>query len=259
VTGGLFSLLHLPRAKQLPGKDKMIKAIAKHFEIIYFMFFPALILTFILSKDVGVSTSLIWYGIVTTAFSVGVIAVFFEEKTRKAFAYKLISLLLLGAEIIIGVATYMSYTGHAYNDIPTWLGYLIATPPVLMFFLVMDTLQKVRKSKRAPEESINAHPYSVLSNNIQLNSHIDLPTYEIVSVLPIKNSEDKIVMLKYTGAFKNVLRCKPDGTIVWQAELPTKANDVYTNIERRDDYLLAYSRSCVLVKLDEKTGLILSA
>jgi hypothetical protein len=87
----------------------------------------------------------------------------------------------------------------------------------------------------------------------------DLPTSEISMALPLPNSEDIIVMMKYVANFRNVFRCKPDGSILWQAELPTKADDVYTNIKWRDGKLTAYSRSCISVQLDVETGKIMSS
>jgi hypothetical protein len=50
-------------------------------------------------------------------------------------------------------------------------------------------------------------------------------------LLETSNSEEKTAMLKYEEAFPNVLRFRLDGSIVWQAELPTQSNDVYTNLE----------------------------
>lgn len=82
------------------------------------------------------------------------------------------------------------------------------------------------------------------------------PTPDISITLAIPNSEDLIVMMKYVTTFRNVLRCKPDGSIQWQAELPTDTGDVYTNIEWKGDKLIAYSRSCITVSLDINTGKI---
>jgi hypothetical protein len=77
-------------------------------------------------------------------------------------------------------------------------------------------------------------------------------------LLETSNSEEKIAMLKYEEAFPNVLRFRLDGSIVWQAELPTQSNDVYTNLEWMDGKLHAFSRSCMSVLLDENTGKIVS-
>jgi hypothetical protein len=62
-------------------------------------------------------------------------------------------------------------------------------------------------------------------------------------LLETSNSEEKTAMLKYEEAFPNVLRFRLDGSIVWQAELPTQSNDVYTNLEWMDGKLHAFSRS----------------
>ncbi len=236
-----------------------MKFIAKYFELLFIIFFLFYSFFKIQPKDFDVSKAFIGYGILTTALSIGVIAVFHEENSTKAITFKIISFLLFGVEVFAGIATFTSYTGIAFNNIPVWLKVAIAMPPALIVLLSLSTLDKVRKNKKADVQPITTHPYSELSKNLQSNSKINLPTYEISSVLPIKNSEDKIAMLKYMESFNNVLRCKPDGTIIWQAELPTASNDVYTHIEWRDDYLMAFSRSCMTVKLDEKTGRILPA
>lgn len=85
------------------------------------------------------------------------------------------------------------------------------------------------------------------------------PSYEVVTLLPILNSDEVIVMLNYAASFKNILRCKWDGSLVWEAELPTESGDVYTNVEWKDDVLTAFSRSCIPVILDVESGKILSS
>lgn len=100
--------------------------------------------------------------------------------------------------------------------------------------------------------------FQKLSENLREHSKGSLPTYEINTLLDIPNSEEKVAMLKYDKAFSNILRCRLDGSIVWQAELPATSNDVYTNVEWKDGKLHAFSRSCSSVLLDENTGKIVS-
>lgn len=100
--------------------------------------------------------------------------------------------------------------------------------------------------------------YQDLSGNLRTQTQGSMPNYEISTLLPIPQSKEKIIMLQYDEAFPNILRCRLDGSIIWQAELPTKSNDVYTNIEWKDGKLHAFSRSCVSVILDENTGKIVS-
>jgi len=100
--------------------------------------------------------------------------------------------------------------------------------------------------------------FQKLSENLRKYSKDALPNYEISILLEIPNNEEKIAMLKYDESFSNILRCRLDGLIIWQAELPTQSNDVYTNIEWKDGRLHAFSRSCVSVILDENTGEIVS-
>jgi len=99
--------------------------------------------------------------------------------------------------------------------------------------------------------------YNEFSKKIRLQANVTLPTYDIAIMLSIPNSNDKIVMLKHVRPFRNILRCKEDGSVVWQAELPTKSDDVYTNANWQDLHLLAYSRSCTKVVLDLETGKII--
>lgn len=96
------------------------------------------------------------------------------------------------------------------------------------------------------------------SEKLRAQSNGKLPNYEIVTLLPILNNDEIIAMLNYAESFNNILRCKSDGSLVWQAELPTKSNDVYTNIEWKDNTLVAFSRSCISVVLDVESGKILS-
>lgn len=107
------------------------------------------------------------------------------------------------------------------------------------------------------KKEIQRSEYFEISEKIQSKSNLQLPTFEISTVLSLNDSKDIIVMMKYMASFNNVFRCRPDGSIVWQAELPNKSNDVYTNIEWRENRLTAFSRSCIAVILDVETGKIL--
>lgn len=83
------------------------------------------------------------------------------------------------------------------------------------------------------------------------------PSYEIIKLLSMHNNDDRIIMLKYTEDFQNILRCQPDGTVLWQAELPT-SDDVYANMTWKDNKLIATCRSHTSVVLDAETGKILN-
>ena len=96
--------------------------------------------------------------------------------------------------------------------------------------------------------------YNKFSRKISLQANVALPTYDIGILLSIPNSNDKIVMLKHVQSFRNILRCKEDGSVLWQAELPTETDDVYTNVNWQDQNLCAHSRSCTTVVLDLETG-----
>jgi hypothetical protein len=123
-------------------------------------------------------------------------------------------------------------------------------------------LETRKRQPKYPPVEIQEHPrplpqYHELSEKVQANFNGELPTYEITTVLPIPNSSDQIILLKYIESFRNVFRCSPDGFVIWQAELPADSNDVYTNIEWKENQLFAFSRSCISVILDVESGKIL--
>jgi hypothetical protein len=106
-------------------------------------------------------------------------------------------------------------------------------------------------------ESFGTLYYRDLSEKIHSQLGNELPTYSIVKVLSIADSSDKIVLFDYSKSFSNVIRCKPDGSVAWRAELPTASNDAYTNIEWKDSLLVGFSKSCVSVTFDLETGKII--
>ena len=128
--------------------------------------------------------------------------------------------------------------------------YALLWTPIIGFVLgaviAMVTSQTFQNTDISKKEELGQKIYAQLGKN--------LPTLDVSITLPIPKSADLIVMMKYVTTFRNVFRCKPDGSIQWQAELPTEKGDVYTNIEWKGDKLIAYSRSCIAVSLDINTG-----
>lgn len=146
---------------------------------------------------------------------------------------------------------------------------LITISSIVVAFILFfsnDAIAFLETRKKQPKYSpneIHEQPrplpqYHELSEKIRASFSGELPTYEITTVLPIPNKNDKIILMKFIEAFRNVFRCTSDGSIIWQAELPTNSDDVYTNIEWRENQLTAFSRSCVFVVLDVESGKILS-
>lgn len=142
-----------------------------------------------------------------------------------------------------------SYTGSLF------LAAFFTVAGITRWVLYRNELRNLQKIDLLTETEL---VYKRLRDNLRNHSKDSLPNYEIGTLLEIPNSNEKIVMLKYDEPFPNVLRCHLDGSIIWQAELPTKSNDVYTNVQWKDGYLHAFSRSCVSVLLDENTGKIVS-
>jgi hypothetical protein len=156
--------------------------------------------------------------------------------------------------IVAGAWFFKDYFGkYAAVVIPVSILALSATIRWGLYRKDLHRLQKIDYS--------SAVSSSFMEWQKKLHSHSEnsFPNHEISILLGISDSEEKIVMLKYTEPFPNVLRCRPDGSIVWLAELPAGSSDVYTNIEWKDQKLHAFSRSCLSVLLDENTGRILSA
>jgi len=79
-------------------------------------------------------------------------------------------------------------------------------------------------------------------------------------LLPYAN--DLIVLLEYAyhprRPFRNLIRMRPDGSIIWHAELPqATANDAYVDIELTGGSLLAWSWSGYRVVIDPVSGKII--
>jgi hypothetical protein len=163
-------------------------------------------------------------------------------------------LLILSLIVIIGVVWLFkdSLSTYAAVAIPILFFALVAIIRWVLYRNELNGLSKIDYSS-AVSSSLR-----VLQNNLRSHSNNAFPNYEIGLLLDIPDSQEKIVMLKYTEPFANILRCQLNGFIVWQAELPAGSDDVYTNIEWKDQKLHAFSRSCSSVLLDENTGRILS-
>ena len=126
------------------------------------------------------------------------------------------------------------------------------------FFLANRKKQTINilDETRKPLQSLSE--YHDLSEKIRASLPDALPTHEVIRVLSIPNDEDKIIMMKFIAAFRNVFRCNRKGEIIWQAELPTNSNDVYTDIQWKHNQLVAFSRSGVSVILDVENGKVVS-
>src|ERR1051326_491873 len=78
----------------------------------------------------------------------------------------------------------------------------------------------------------------------------------VSAIIPVSNIEDCIVLLDYYFHSKsdkrslgNLVRCRPDGSVAWRAELP-ETFDSYVNMAWTDQGLLATSWSGHNVLLD---------
>lgn len=132
-----------------------------------------------------------------------------------------------------------------------------------------STRCKIRHFWFAPDEEIFwANPASLdllerksvkASVNAQIRASLKqkFPSYDVVKLLAVPRSDERIILLKYTEDFQNALRCRPDGTVIWQAELPT-SEDTYKEIRWEDGELIATSRYLRSYSLDKETGKIIS-
>ncbi len=131
---------------------------------------------------------------------------------------------------------------------------------VIAYFLQKQLVEhRFSFNSKEPPQEIPSPEQIVLSEKLQSNSGLNLPTFEIKTFLATPNSDDSIVVLNCKQAFSNVLRCGSNGSIVWMAELPEKSGDAYTNIEWHEQNLRAFSWSGFSVILDVETGKILSS
>ena len=142
---------------------------------------------------------------------------------------------------------------------------LVITLAIAFIIIVAYILQQLLVVRRFSLRSANPPLEQEESQNPELSeklrSHLgmEVPTHDIKSLLPIPNSDDKIVLLRYKLAFQNVLRCRSDGSLVWQAELPEAIGDFYTHIDWSKQGLRANSWSSFSVILDVESGKILSS
>jgi len=91
------------------------------------------------------------------------------------------------------------------------------------------------------------------------------PDGQPVSILmPLPDSEDCIALLDPDAgpihdAFRNLVRCRPDGTVVWRADLPDWGMaDGYVEMTWVDDGLAAHSWSGYWARINPETGAIMS-
>lgn len=159
------------------------------------------------------------------------------------------------------------YQGNYTNEI-LLVSFLIATAITKVSMLlfsknVNDFLDYQKTQPNSPSYNLQLLSKQLpekdeFSKKLQAQHDGIFPNYNIATLLPIPNSDEIIVMLSYVNSFNNVIRCKTDGSIVWQADLPNATDDVYTNIEWKENQLMAFSRSCTSVILDVESGKILS-
>lgn len=135
--------------------------------------------------------------------------------------------------------------------------------------LISFALQKIFDffSNHLHPQKIEPKPeYPELSEKLRKNLGLELPDYKVDTLLYIPNSDDMIVLLHFSHAFKNLLRCHSDGSLVWQAEFPEirigwseGMDDVYVAVELKNDRLWANSWSCYLVEIEADTGKVLQS
>ena len=84
----------------------------------------------------------------------------------------------------------------------------------------------------------------------------------VLQVIGIPDQEDCIALLNYRaglgnqmyGRPRNLVRCQPNGDIVWQIGGPDTVADVFTEIHWTEKALVAFSWSCYSCTIDVDTG-----
>jgi hypothetical protein len=79
----------------------------------------------------------------------------------------------------------------------------------------------------------------------------------VVRALRLPGTEDCIVMVEYAkgNVANNVMRIRPDGTVVWRAQAAPEFGP-YVEIAIREDRLMAWSWSGYMVELESSLGSI---
>jgi len=88
--------------------------------------------------------------------------------------------------------------------------------------------------------------------------------HPVSMIFPLAGTEDCLVLLgRVAGSpkvFENLVRCRPDGSIVWRAELPEpRGGEAYVHVSWCGAEIAANSWSGFKVILDPETGKIRSA
>lgn len=83
----------------------------------------------------------------------------------------------------------------------------------------------------------------------------------VQKVVPLERSPDAIVLFEYSQSgknrFQNLVRCRPDGQIVWKAELPAGDIEAYVDVEWNSGGLIGSCWSGRNVVVNSATGQIL--
>lgn len=87
--------------------------------------------------------------------------------------------------------------------------------------------------------------------------------YAALAIIPIPESEDCLVLLDFNNnalRLKNIVRCKPDGSIAWRCQLPNSSGiDAYTSFIWTTQGVESYSWSGFVVSLNVDSGIIISS
>jgi hypothetical protein len=84
----------------------------------------------------------------------------------------------------------------------------------------------------------------------------------VIEVVPLADTEDCLLLLEWFHDKKrcrNLWRYSYEEGIIWQAELPSLGPDIYVAVEAKDGHLVGQTWSGFTVRLDKRTGKILSA
>jgi hypothetical protein len=137
------------------------------------------------------------------------------------------------------------------------IGLIVAIASFLQYWLV-DRGAFRRKSEVAVESCEPLDP--IFSEKLRLHLGKEMPTYDIKKILPVPESQDRVILLDYSlGPFPNLLRCHTDGSLVWQAEQPEKPGDFFVDMEWVNNELRASSWSGFSVVLSPEDGGMLSS
>jgi hypothetical protein len=135
-----------------------------------------------------------------------------EGQLARKTSWEYLLLFLSVIVIVGGVLLFKDSVGKYAAVLVPLLAFALAA--VIRWLLYRNELHGLQKIDYPSAVSAS---HSELQKQLRSHSENAFPNYDISMLLDIPDSQEKIVMLKYTEPFPNIVRCRLDGSMVWQA------------------------------------------